>query len=264
LIDTPIAMGIINITPDSFFEGSRITDEKAYLNKAEQMLQDGATIIDIGAQSTRPNATLIDEATELKRVLPVIINLVNKFPSAIFSIDTFYAKVAAEAVQAGASIVNDISAGQIDKAMWVTVADLKVPYVLMHNRGTPQTMQQQSNYNNVTKDVFNFFLHQLAELQQMNIQDVIIDLGFGFAKTIEQNFELLGKAEQFKLFKKPLLTGLSRKSIIWKTLNISPNEALNGTTVLNTIALQKGTSILRVHDVKEAMETIRLHNMVID
>ncbi len=259
LIEKPIVMGIINITNDSFYEGSRTSDEKKYLLLAEQQLKDGATIIDIGAQSTRPNAELIDEETELKRVMPAIRNLVDRFPEAIFSIDTFYAKVAHETVQSGVSIINDISAGQIDKNMLPMVSRLKVPYILMHSRGTPQTMQHQTDYSDVTQEVFHFLAQQLNRLQQLNIHDVIIDVGFGFAKTIEQNFELLKKLDQFKLFEKPLMVGLSRKSMIQKKLQITAENALNGTTVLNTIALQKGVNILRVHDVKEAMQTIELN-----
>ena len=191
--------------------------------------------------------------------MPAIRNLVDRFPEAIFSIDTFYAKVAHETVQSGVSIINDISAGQIDKNMLPMVSRLKVPYILMHSRGTPQTMQHQTDYSDVTQEVFHFLAQQLNRLQQLNIHDVIIDVGFGFAKTIEQNFELLKKLDQFKLFEKPLMVGLSRKSMIQKKLQITAENALNGTTVLNTIALQKGVNILRVHDVKEAMQTIELN-----
>ncbi len=260
-IKKPIVMGIVNVTPDSFFEESRINNKTDYLEKAAQMLADGATIIDIGGQSTRPNATLIDEETELKRVMPFIEKLIKKFPATLFSIDTFYSKVAHEAVQTGASIINDISGGAIDKKMWRTAADLKVPYILMHSRGMPQNMQQQTNYDNVTKEVFDFFVHKINDLQQHKIHDVIIDVGFGFAKTIEQNFELLNQLENFQLLEKVMLIGLSRKSMIWKTLKITADESLNGTTILNTIALQKGAKILRVHDVKEAIQAIQLNEM---
>jgi dihydropteroate synthase len=257
-LEKPVVMGVVNFTPDSFFEGSRMTDEKIYLSRVEQMLKDGATIIDIGGQSTRPNAELISAEEELKRVIIPLQNLKKEFPDSIFSIDTFYAKVAQEAVFNGASMLNDISNGSIDSRMLATVADLQVPYVLMHSKGTPQNMQQMSDYENVSNEVFEFFKQKIDELKQLKIQDVIIDVGFGFAKTIEQNFELMKNISDFKVFEKPMMVGVSRKSMIWKTLKTTPEKSLNGTTALNMFALKQGAKILRVHDVKEAIETIEL------
>jgi dihydropteroate synthase len=258
--EKPLVMGIINATPDSFYEGSRTTGVDAILKKAGQMLEEGADIIDIGGQSTRPGSEQVNADEELKRIIPAIRALHKNFPKAIISVDTFYSVVAKETVRAGASIVNDISAGSIDKSMIDTVASLKVPYVLMHTRGTPQTMQQLAVYDNVTKEVLDFFIIKVKELQNAGIQDIIIDPGFGFAKTIAHNFELLRELSVFKILAKPVMLGLSRKSTIYKTLGSSAEEALNGSTVLNTIGLINGADILRVHDVKEAREAIKLVN----
>ncbi len=259
-IDKPLVMGIINITPDSFYKGSRVEGTDAVLRQAEQMLKDGATILDIGGQSTRPGSERLSDVEELKRVIDPVGVIHKHFPQAYISIDTYHASVAKEAVAAGACIVNDISAGSMDGAMIETVAAMQVPYVLMHMKGTPQTMQQHTNYDDVTKEVLDFFIHQKTELEKAGIADIIIDPGFGFGKTIGQNFELLRNLPVFKMLNCPLLLGISRKSSIYKTLGISPDEALNGSTVLNTIGLLNGAIILRVHDVKEAVEVIKLVN----
>lgn len=258
IIDKPIVMGIINVTPDSFFEDSRQQAINDVVSKAKQMLHDGATIIDIGGQTTKPGSEEVGAAEEIKRVVPVIEALVNAFPSILISIDTYHAAVAKAAVDAGASIVNDVSGGMMDADMLTTVAALKVPYICMHMQGTPQTMQVNPSYENVTKEVLDFFIERLATCKQAEIKDVIIDVGFGFGKTIAHNFQLLKEMAVFKMLNAPILAGLSRKSTVYKTLGISANEALNGTTVLNTIALQNGADILRVHDVKEAKEAIVL------
>jgi dihydropteroate synthase len=258
VVDKPIVMGIINSTPDSFYSGSRVSTIDAVLKKAGQMLQDGAAILDIGGQSTRPGSEQVPADDELLRVIPSIEAIHQNFPDTIISIDTFYSKVAKEAVAAGASIVNDISAGTLDNEMTGIVAGLKVPYVLMHMKGTPKTMQQEAHYDNVTGEVLDFFSWKIKELQLAGINDVIIDPGFGFAKTIAHNFELLRNLSVFKILDRPILIGLSRKSTIYNTLNITPDEASNGSTVLNTIAIMNGANILRVHDVKEALETITL------
>jgi len=258
VIDSPIVMGIINTTPDSFYSGSRKSKVDEALQTAAQMLNDGAAILDIGGQSTRPGSEQISAAEELKRVIPIIEAIHKEFPESFISIDTYHATVAEHAVEAGASIVNDISGGMTDTNMLATVANLKVPFVCMHIKGTPQNMQLQAVYENVTKEVLDFFIHQTEKCRLAGIHDVIIDPGFGFGKTIAHNFTLLKELNVFKMLQKPLLLGISRKSLIYKTLEITTEEALNGTTVLNTIGLLKGANILRVHDVKEAMETIKL------
>jgi dihydropteroate synthase len=258
VIDKPIVMGIINATPDSFFAGSRFNSVNEIVVEAEKMLNDGANILDIGGQSTRPGSELISADEEIKRVIPAIKAITKKNPEAFISIDTFYSKVAIAAVDAGASIINDISAGGMDNRMITTVAELKVPYILMHIKGTPQTMQQNSDYENVTLEVLDYFISKTHELQKAGITDLIIDPGFGFAKTIEQNFELLKNLSVFKMLDRAIMLGLSRKSTIYKTLGVNVSEALNGTTVLNTIGLINGASILRVHDIKEAKETVKL------
>jgi len=258
VVDKPLVMGIINATPDSFFGGSRFNEVDEIAAQAEKILSDGADIIDVGGQSTRPGSELISADEEIKRIIPAINIIVKKFPAAFISVDTFYSKVAAAAVDAGASIVNDISAGSIDKKIIETVAGLKVPYILMHMKGTPQTMQQNAVYENVTREVLDFFISKTFELKNAGILDIIIDPGFGFAKTIEHNFELLKNLSVFNMLEKPVMLGISRKSTIYKTLGITAEEALNGTTVLNTIGLLNGASILRVHDVKEAKEAVML------
>ncbi len=253
----PAVMGILNSTPDSFYADSRISLADT-VSTAEQMLHDGATFLDIGGYSTRPGAAEVSPTQEADRVLPVIDAILTSFPDALISIDTFRASVARQAVESGAALVNDVSGGTIDPAMFGTVASLGVPYILMHMRGTPQTMQSMTTYTNLTTNVIDELAVRLAELRSLGQKDIILDPGFGFAKTVAQNFELLSHLQDFSLFDEPVLVGLSRKTTIWKTLNISADEALNGTTVLNTVALQKGASILRVHDVREAVEAVKL------
>jgi len=257
-LSSPKVMGILNITPDSFYDGGKHNSEKAIIRHVEQMLLEGATFIDIGAYSSKPGADFVSEDEELARILPIITRVLKEFPDALLSIDTFRSRVAKECIQMGAALINDISAGKLDDTMLNTVADLHVPYIMMHMRGTPQTMQKQTVYNNLVKDILFYFSERIAAARQLGIVDMIIDPGFGFAKTLEQNFELLNQLELFNMLELPLLVGVSRKSMIYKTLQNSASEALNGTTALNTIALQKGANILRVHDVKEAIETVRL------
>ncbi len=257
-LSKPKVMGILNLTPDSFYDGGSYSEEVTILSRVKTMLEEGASFIDIGGYSSRPNADDVSLDEELQRVVPTIEAILKEFPETLISIDTFRSKVAKEAINAGASLVNDISAGHLDNAMLMTVAQLKAPYIMMHMRGTPQTMQQQTDYDNVLKAINFYFSERIAKARDFGIADLIIDPGFGFAKTIEQNFELLNELDVLKFAGLPLLVGLSRKSMIYKSLNSSAKEALNGTSVLNTIALQKGANILRVHDVKEAMECIKL------
>jgi len=251
-------MGILNITKDSFYAGSRLKNMEAVKDKTTQLLNEGADIIDIGAQSTRPGSTRITADEELEKLLPAIEMLTDLFPEIIISMDTYHAKVAEETVKAGASMVNDISAGEMDKNMLKTVASLNVPYICMHMKGVPETMQQQAYYEDVTKEVLDYFIKKTNECKLAGINDVIIDPGFGFAKNISQNLLLLKNLSVLKILERPILAGLSRKSTVYKTLKISAEDSLNGTTVLNTLALQNGASILRVHDVKEAKEVIKL------
>lgn len=260
LIDftTPKVMGILNVTPDSFYDGGRDKTEKDYLNHAERMLNDGATFIDVGAYSSRPGATDISEEEELKRMIPVVQLLLKEFPEVLLSIDTFRSEVAKQSVANGAAIINDISGGSLDENMLKTVADLQVPYILMHMRGTPKNMKDLNQYDDLAKDILFYFSKKIDEARRLGINDLIIDPGFGFSKNIAQNFELMSKLELFKSLNLPILSGISRKSLIYKTLHTTPDEALNGTTILNTVSLFKGASILRVHDVKEAMECVKL------
>jgi dihydropteroate synthase len=258
VIEKPLVMGIINTTPDSFYEGSRFMGETGILKQAEHMLKAGASMLDIGGQSTRPNSSTVSAEEELERVVGAIESLHFNFPEAIISIDTYYARVAAEAVAAGASMVNDISAGTIDPLMLTTTGRLQVPYVCTHMKGTPATMQQYATYDHVTREVLDFFIQKIADCHTAGITDIIIDPGFGFAKTQAHNFTLLKQLAAFTMLDKPILVGLSRKSTIYKTLGITAKEALNGTTVLNTVALLNGANVLRVHDVKEAREAIEL------
>ncbi|MFY7900302.1 MAG: dihydropteroate synthase [Chitinophagaceae bacterium] len=258
ILQKPVVMGIINATPDSFYKESRIQNLDNILFTAEKMLKDGATILDIGGQSTKPNSIRISEEDELKRVIHVIEKLHHTFPEAYISIDTYYAKVAKAAIISGANMVNDVSGGNMDMNMLATVAGLNVPFICMHMQGNPTFMQQNPHYENVVEDVLQFFIQQTEKCKQAGIKDVIIDVGFGFGKTLEHNYSLLKNLSIFKIIQKPILVGVSRKSMIYKILETSPQHALNGTTVLNTIALQNGASILRVHDVKEASETITL------
>jgi len=257
-LSSPKVMGILNLTPDSFYDGGQHKNEDSILKHTEKMLSDGATFIDIGAYSSRPNADHVSQAEELKRILPIIERLIKTFPDILISVDTFRSEVAKQSIESGAALINDISAGKLDDNMLKTVAELHVPYIMMHMRGTPQNMQNQTDYDDIVKDVYYYFSERIAAAKELGIFDIIIDPGFGFAKTLDQNFELLNKLELFNSLEKPLLIGLSRKSMIYKTLNTSAKEALNGTSILNTVALQKNASILRVHDVKEAMETVKL------
>lgn len=259
VINQPIVMGIINTTPDSFFPGSRTHAVDEILFRAEKMIREGATILDVGGQSTRPKSQQISADEELKRVLPAIEAIHKNFPEQIISIDTFYSKVVKETVDAGAGIVNDVSAGIMDAGLLSTVAALKVPYVLMHMLGKPQTMQQNPRYKNVTLEVFDFLNFKIPEITGLGIHDIIIDVGFGFGKAASHNFQLLRELSFFQHLNKPVLAGLSRKATIYKTLAITAEEALNGTTVMHTIALLNGANILRVHDVKEAMQTVKLY-----
>ncbi|GAA3599623.1 dihydropteroate synthase [Flavivirga amylovorans] len=265
LIDltSPKVMGILNITPDSFYDGGQHKNDSDILKHVELMLNEGATFIDVGAYSSRPHADHVSEADELKRILPIVRLVLKEFPEVLLSIDTFRSHVAKQCIEAGAALINDISAGKLDNNMLQTIADLRVPYIMMHMRGTPQTMQQQTDYDDIIKDILFYFSERIATARQLGIIDIIIDPGFGFAKTLKQNYELLNKLELFKMTEKPVLVGVSRKSMIYKTLNTSAKESLNGTSVLNTIALQKQASILRVHDVKEAMECIKLVESVV-
>jgi dihydropteroate synthase len=262
LIDlaTPKVMGILNLTPNSFFDGGKYKTEGEILTQVETMLTDGATFIDIGAYSSKPSAELVSEAEELSRIIPVVKSIGKHFPSAILSIDTFRSELAKICIDNGAAMINDISAGNLDNKMLKTIAQYKVPYIMMHMRGTPQTMQTMTNYDNVVKEMLFYFAERIAQARSYGIDDVIIDPGFGFAKTLEQNYEILQKLELFEITDLPLLVGLSRKSMIYKILQSNADQALNGTTVLNTIALTKGAKILRVHDVKEAVECVSLFN----
>jgi dihydropteroate synthase len=256
--DAPLVMGILNTTPDSFYESSRIGQSSDIIRRAETMLLDGAAILDIGGQSTRPGAVRVSEEEELQRVMPALETVTKNFPLALVSIDTFYAKVARYAIERGASIVNDVSAGTIDDALIPTVVELGVPYVLMHMQGDPQTMQTAPHYDNVVLDVYDALNFRLYKLHNAGIKDIIIDPGFGFGKTIAHNFRLLSQLSFFKKLEAPLMVGLSRKGTVYKTLEILPTEALNGTTVLHTIALLQGANLLRVHDVKEAVQAVKL------
>ncbi|PQA58598.1 dihydropteroate synthase [Siphonobacter curvatus] len=254
----PVVMGILNITPDSFHAGSRFEDPDRIRQQAQQMLAEGATFLDIGGYSTRPGAAEVSEAEEVRRVVLAIDTILKAFPKALISVDTFRSGVARRAVEAGAVMVNDVSGGLLDQAMFTTVAELNVPYVLMHMRGTPQTMGSMNQYQNLLTEVIDELAQRVHLARQAGIKDIILDPGFGFAKNADQNYQLLAQVEALQIFQLPLLIGLSRKSMIWKKLGISPAEALNGTTVLNTIALQKGAKILRVHDVREACEVIQI------
>lgn len=261
LIDltSPIVMGVLNVTPDSFYDGGRYEKDAAVLlRQAEKILQEGATIIDIGGYSSRPGADPISAEEEKKRTINAIELVSKSFPEAYISVDTFRAEVAWDAVNAGACMINDISGGDLDRHMFDTVASLQVPYVLMHMRGNPQTMKELSKYDDLIGEITDYFQRKLTQLREKGVADVIIDPGFGFAKTIDQNYELLRKLQDFQILDVPVLAGLSRKSMLYKRLKITVDEALNGTTVLNTLAILNGASILRVHDVKEAIQTIKI------
>ncbi|MDF4221567.1 dihydropteroate synthase [Maribacter sp. M208] len=257
-LDQPKVMGILNVTPDSFFDGGKYKDESSILQQVEKMLFQGATFIDVGAYSSRPGALEVDEAKELKRITPIVNLILKNFPEAVLSIDTFRSNVAKACIERGAAIINDISAGVQDKNMLSTIAELKVPYIMMHMRGTPQNMQQKTGYEDILKEILFFFSERLGAAKALGITDMIIDPGFGFAKNLKQNYELLNHMEVLNVIEHPLLAGISRKSMIYKTLNTTAEHALNGTTALHMVCLQKGAKILRVHDVKEAVECIKL------
>lgn len=257
-LETPKVMGILNCTPDSFFDGGKYKSETELLSQVETMLIDGATFVDVGAYSSKPNASFVSEEEEISRILPVIELILKNFPEALISIDTFRSKVAEKSIEIGAAIINDISAGNLDDKMLETVAKLKVPYIMMHMKGTPQTMQSLANYDSIIKDMLFYFSEKTALARSLGINDLIVDPGFGFAKTTEQNFEVMQKLELFQMLDLPILVGISRKSMIYKTLETSAANSLNGTTFLNTVSLQKGAKILRVHDVKEAVECVKL------
>lgn len=256
---TPLVMGILNVTPDSFYSGSRKQSEEEIVGRVRQILEEGGKIVDIGGQSTTPTSTLIPAKEELKRLEPTLRLVRKEFPNTILSIDTFYSEVARPAVEKyGVNIINDISGGQIDDNMFETVARLNVPYILMHMRGTPQTMQQHTRYDNFIQDILYYFSEKLSKLNLLGVNDIIIDPGFGFSKTTDQNYQLMAYLKYFNIFDVPILVGISRKSMIYKLLECTPQESLNGTSALNTFALLSGANILRVHDVKEAVECVKI------
>ena len=257
-LSTPKVMGVINLTPDSFYDGGKLTSEKEILLQANKMLQEGATFLDLGAYSSRPGAQFVSEKEEIHRLLPVIKILLNEFPETLLSIDTFRSNVANESIYAGASLINDISAGTLDDHMFKIIAQHQVPYAMMHMRGTPETMMQNTDYTNLTKEVIYYFSERIAKARSFGINDLIVDPGFGFSKTLDQNYELFNDLELFRHLNVPLLIGISRKSMIQKKIKTTAADSLNGTTALHAIAIQKGVSILRVHDAKEAFETINL------
>ncbi|MEN0049396.1 MAG: dihydropteroate synthase [Bacteroidota bacterium] len=261
-LDVPIVMGILNVTPDSFFDGGKYDSIDQALFQTEKMLEEGATIIDVGGMSSRPGAEKISVEEELQRVLPIIEKIHRKFPETILSIDTVHAKTAKKLIAAGASIINDISAGSMDEAMYETVAQLNVPYILMHMQGNPKTMQIQPEYEDVKTEVLDFMIQEVGKLKALGVKDIIIDTGFGFGKRLEDNYDLLKHLHIFQILGVPVLAGLSRKSMIYKYLEIDAEQALNGTSALHMIALQQGASILRVHDVKEAVEVVRLWELL--
>ena len=259
-IERPIVMGILNLTPDSFYDGGLYKNKSTILHKVGTMLQEGASIIDVGAYSSRPNAKHISFVEEQKRLIPILKSIVKEYPKAIISIDTFRSEIAKNSIHEGAHIINDISGGNMDSNMFKTIAELNVPYILMHMQGIPQTMQNNPNYTDVTSEILFFFQNKLKELEQAGVKNVVLDVGFGFGKTLEQNYQLLQKLTEFKVLDKPLLVGLSRKSMLHKVLKTTPEEALNATTIVHTIAILNGANILRVHDVKEAVEVLSLIN----
>jgi dihydropteroate synthase len=258
VLDQPMIMGIINLTPDSFYEQSRNTTEKALLKTVESMLTDGADFIDLGGYSTRPGASPVTEVEEHDRIIPAIRSILKNFPDTLLSVDTFRSSIAQEAHEEGVAMINDISGGQMDERMFETIVDIGLPYVLMHMIGDPQTMNLHTHYNNLFKEITHYFNERLSKLNKFGVSDIIIDPGFGFAKSLDQNYELLKNITYFDILGFPLLVGISRKSMISRVLEVQPSEALNGTTVLNTVALLKKASILRVHDIKEAKQVISL------
>lgn len=262
-LDIPKVMGILNLTPDSFYDGGKYKNQDEILSQTTKMLKEGATFIDVGGYSSRPGATHISEEEETQRVLPVIELLLKEFPEILISIDTFRSGVAKKSIEAGAALINDISAGNLDEKMMKIVADLQVPYIIMHMRGTPKTMKTHTHYENLIQEILFYFSEKTAEARNLGINDIIIDPGFGFAKTPQQGFKILKHLKLFSNLECPVLVGLSRKSMICESLGISPNEALNGTSILNSFALYGGASILRVHDVKEVVEAVKLYDCVL-
>ncbi len=260
-LSEPIVMGILNITPDSFYDGGQYLQEHHALQRVGQMVDEGAAIIDVGAASTRPGASLESSQTEIRRLQPVLKAIIRAFPQVVLSVDTYNAPTARMALDEGAHIINDISAGSFDQQMFGTIAEYQVPYIIMHTVGTPEVMQKNPSYEDVTKEVAFFFSQKLFQLNQLGVHDIIIDPGFGFAKSMEHNYQLLQNLDFFRIFDLPVLAGVSRKGMIHKALKVKPEESLNGTTVVNTMALLKGASILRVHDVKAAVEAVKICNL---
>ena len=261
-LSTPKVMGILNVTPNSFYDGGKYKNESEILSQVEKMLVDGASFVDIGAYSSKPNAEFVSEQEEIARIAPVVALVLKHFPETILSIDTFRSEVAKVAIESGAAIINDISAGMLDDKMLETIGKYNVPYIMMHMRGNPQTMQTMTIYEDIVKEMLFYFSERVAKARTFGINDLIIDPGFGFAKTIDQNYEVFQKMELFKMLELPLLVGISRKSMIYKTLDARIENALNGTTVLNALALTKGATIIRVHDVKEAVECVTLFTKI--
>lgn len=261
-LSTPKVMGILNVTPNSFFDGAKYETETQILNRVDQMLTEGADFIDVGAYSSKPNAEEVSEKDELKRLIPVIQLLIKKYPDLLISVDTFRSEVARQAIENGACMINDISAGSLDEKMMATIAEFQVPYIMMHMRGTARTMMDLTHYADIVKEMLFYFSEKVSQARALGINDLIIDPGFGFAKTLEQNFEVMQKLELFGILELPILAGVSRKSMVYKPLGSTPEKALNGTTALNMIALTKGASILRVHDVKEAVECVKLFSLM--
>ncbi len=257
-LSTPKVMGILNLTPDSFYDGGKYKSDTDILHQVEKMLQEGASFIDVGAYSSRPRAKHISENDELKRLLPTIKIIKKEFPKIFISVDTFRSKIAKESVDIGACMINDISGGTLDAKMFKTIGELQVPYILMHLKGTPQTMQQNLTYENILRDILYYFSEKVALLREEKVNDIILDVGFGFAKTLEHNYSLLKNLAHFKILELPILSGISRKSMLYNLLDIDAEKSLNATSVANTIALQNGTNILRVHDVKEAVEAVKI------
>ncbi|MFP4289526.1 MAG: dihydropteroate synthase [Bacteroidales bacterium] len=261
-LSSPLVMGIVNIGPDSFFDGGKYQQTYDIIKRCDVLLSEGADILDVGAVSTRPGSMLVKPEKELTRLLPSLETVLENFPRAIVSVDTYNSSVASKAVEMGAHIINDISGGTIDEKMFETIARLQVPYVLMHILGLPENMQQDPNYKDPVKDIIRYFAERIRKLRDLGIHDIIIDPGFGFGKNLEDNYKLLDQLEYFQMFELPVMVGFSRKSMINKVLSVGPRQALNGTTALNTIALQKGANILRVHDARQAKESIQLSEMV--
>jgi len=257
-LETPKVMGILNLTPDSFYDGGKYKKERDILQGIEKMLVDGATFIDIGAYSSRPGASHVSQEEERSRLMPTLQTILKEFDDILLSVDTFRSQIAKESAEIGASMINDISAGSLDPEMFETIALLQVPYVIMHMKGTPQTMQQNTGYDNLVKEVIHYFSEKVFALRKLGVNDIVIDPGYGFSKTLEQNYEMLGRSELLNILELPVLTGLSRKSMLYKVLGTGPENALAASVAAQSIALMKGTNILRVHDVKEAVQAIQI------